>query len=45
MIDIIDEAKKEINICVYTFTNMNIAATVLKKGKEGVKIRIITDDV
>lgn len=45
IIQFINEAKHEMKVCVFTFTNQNIAMAILKKVKEdGVKVRIITDD-
>ncbi|KAL4480802.1 hypothetical protein ABPG72_001671 [Tetrahymena utriculariae] len=46
VIDFINLAKKELKICVFTFTNTNIATAILKKVvNEKIKVRIITDDV
>ncbi|KAL4434961.1 hypothetical protein ABPG74_017717 [Tetrahymena malaccensis] len=46
VIDFINLAKKELKVCVFTFTNTNIATAILKKVvNEKIKVRIITDDV
>ncbi|EAR87695.1 phospholipase D1 (macronuclear) [Tetrahymena thermophila SB210] len=46
VIDFINLAKKELKICVFTFTNTAIATAILKKVEnEKIKVRIITDDV
>lgn len=46
IINFIREAKKELKICVFTFTNQNIAMAILEKViKDKVRVRIITDDI
>lgn len=41
---ILRKAKKSLDICVFAFTNNVLAKALLDRHREGVKIRIITDD-
>lgn len=41
----IGKAKKEIDLCIFTFTNKVLAMKILELAKKNVKIRIISDDV
>lgn len=43
MIIYIDSAQVSLDICVYTISNTKLGEAVLRKYKEGIKIRIITD--
>ena len=37
-------AKKTIDLCIFSFTNDDLAGEIIKAHKRGVKVRIITDD-
>lgn len=43
MIRYIDSATESLDVCVYTITSFKLADAVLRKFKEGVKVRVITD--
>jgi cardiolipin hydrolase len=40
----LNKAQKSLKICVFNFTNNDLAAAVLDRHKKGVNVRIITDD-
>ncbi|KAK7590280.1 hypothetical protein V9T40_001893 [Parthenolecanium corni] len=42
--DYLDSAKVSLNICVFTITSHKLGEVILKKFREGVNVRIITDD-
>jgi len=44
MLDVLNSAKKTLDICVFTITADEIANTILSIHSSGVKVRIITDD-
>ena len=37
-------AKKSIDLCIFSFTNDDLAREIIKAHQRGVKVRIITDD-
>lgn len=44
LVDYIKRAKRTLKICVFNFTNNELAAAVLDRHKNGVDVQIITDD-
>jgi phosphatidylserine/phosphatidylglycerophosphate/cardiolipin synthase-like enzyme len=44
IVDLLNEAKNDIKIMIWQATDYKIANTILKKAREGLKIKIITDD-
>jgi len=44
LIDLIESADKNIDIIIWRFTDEDVASAILKKAKQGVKVKIITDD-
>ncbi|MBL7053579.1 DUF1669 domain-containing protein [Patescibacteria group bacterium] len=44
LIELIESADKSIDIIIWRFTDEDVAIAILKKAKQGVKVKIITDD-
>jgi len=44
IIDLIDNAKKNIKIIIWQATDFDIAKAIIKKASEGAKVKIITED-
>ena len=44
MVKYISMAKKTIDLCIFSFTNDDLANEIIAAHKRGVKVRIITDD-
>jgi phosphatidylserine/phosphatidylglycerophosphate/cardiolipin synthase-like enzyme len=44
MVKYISMAKKSIDLCIFSFTNDDLANEIIAAHKRGVKVRIITDD-
>lgn len=44
LVGYIQRAQRSLKICVFNFTNNDLAAAVLDRQKKGVQVRIITDD-
>ena len=44
MVKYISMAKRSIDLCIFSFTNDDLANEIIEAHKRGVKVRIITDD-
>lgn len=44
MADLLDQAKKSIDLCVFTITDSRLAACIFEAQRRGVAVRLITDD-
>ena len=44
MVNYIAKAKSSIDLCIFSFTNDDLANEILAAHKRGVAVRIITDD-
>lgn len=42
--DLLNQAKKTIEICVFTITDNRLAADIVQAHRRGIRVRIITDD-
>jgi phosphatidylserine/phosphatidylglycerophosphate/cardiolipin synthase-like enzyme len=43
-IDLVNSAKKSVDVMIWQMTDWDVAAALLSKAKQGVKVKIITDD-
>ena len=44
MVKYISMAKRSLDLCIFSFTNDDLANEIIAAHKRGVKVRIITDD-